>query len=50
MPQKLTTIINNISGVPNSINLSIIKEFNTYIQPTQLYQTDHVLKLYDRLL
>ena len=32
MPQKLTTIINNISRLPNNINSSIIQEFHRYMQ------------------
>jgi integrase/recombinase XerD len=32
MPQKLTTTINKISMVPNSINLSVIQEFHRHMQ------------------
>jgi integrase/recombinase XerD len=32
MPQRLTTTINKILQVPNSINLSIIQEFHRYMQ------------------
>jgi hypothetical protein len=32
MPQKLSTTINKISMVPNSINLSIIQEFHRHMQ------------------
>ena len=32
MPQKLTTTINKISMVPNSINSSIIHDFHRYMQ------------------
>jgi hypothetical protein len=32
MPQRLTTTINKILLIPNSINLSIIQEFHHYMQ------------------
>ena len=32
MPQKLTTTINKISQVPNSVNSLIIQEFHSYMQ------------------